>query len=50
MLLIIGVVAVAFIVLGVLLEAARWLVIIGAIAFLVMIVLAFVKGRQATRR
>ncbi|WP_434740341.1 hypothetical protein [Micromonospora sp. SH-82] len=50
MLLVIGVVAVALVLLGLLLEAARWLIIIGAVAFVVLIVLAFVRGRQSTAR
>ncbi|MFY1702738.1 hypothetical protein ACN28G_13495 [Micromonospora sp. WMMA1923] len=49
MLLVIGVVAVALVLLGLLLEAARWPIVIGAIAFVVLFVLAFVRGRQSTR-
>ncbi|WP_428965675.1 hypothetical protein [Micromonospora fluostatini] len=50
MLLVIGVVAVALVLLGLLLEAARWLILIGAVAFLVLVVLAFVRGRRTVRR
>ena len=46
----IGVVAVVLIVLGLLLEAARWLVIIGVIAFLGVLILSMAKGRQTVRR
>ncbi|WP_406044220.1 hypothetical protein OG799_06960 [Micromonospora sp. NBC_00898] len=45
-----GVVAGALILLGLLLEAVRWLVIIGIIALVVVVVLAFVRGRQALDR
>ncbi|MEV4711832.1 hypothetical protein [Micromonospora sp. NPDC049374] len=47
MLWVVGVVAGALVLLGLLLEAVRWLVIIGLIALAVVIVLAFVKGRQS---
>ncbi|SCG74588.1 hypothetical protein [Micromonospora coxensis] len=47
MLWVVGVVGGALLLLGLLLEAARWLMIIGAIALIVVIVLAFVRGRQA---
>ncbi|MFC0006688.1 hypothetical protein [Micromonospora siamensis] len=46
---VVGVVGGALILLGLLLEAARWLVIIGLIALVAVIVLAFVKGRQSVR-
>ncbi|MFV2100965.1 hypothetical protein [Micromonospora sp. LOL_024] len=45
---VVGVVAGVLILLGLLLEAVQWLVIIGVIALAAVIVLAFVKGRQAT--
>ncbi|MDG4797868.1 hypothetical protein [Micromonospora sp. WMMD1082] len=44
---IVGVVAGVLILLGLFLEAVRWLLIIGVIALAAVIVLAFVKGRQA---
>ncbi|SCF24626.1 hypothetical protein [Micromonospora mirobrigensis] len=44
---VVGVVGGALILLGLLLEAVRWLVIIGLIALVAVIVLAFVKGRQS---
>jgi hypothetical protein len=47
MLWVVGVVGGALILLGLLLEAVRWLVVIGLIALLVVVVLAVVKGRQA---
>ncbi|MFI9530709.1 hypothetical protein [Micromonospora rosaria] len=50
MLLVIGIVAVALVLLGLLLEAARWLIIVGAVAFVVLLVLAFVRGRRTARR
>ncbi|TDC59671.1 hypothetical protein E1258_17205 [Micromonospora sp. KC207] len=46
---VVGVVAGVLVLLGLLLEAVRWLVIIGVIALLVVIVLAFVKGRQTVQ-
>ncbi|MGB2569938.1 hypothetical protein ACPFP2_16015 [Micromonospora citrea] len=46
MLWVVGVVGGALILLGLLLEAVRWLVVIGAIALVAVIVLAFVRGRQ----
>ncbi|MFI0793158.1 hypothetical protein ACH4OY_10720 [Micromonospora rubida] len=49
MLWVVGVVGGALILLGLLLEAVRWLVIIGLIALVVVIGLAFVKGRQVAR-
>lgn len=50
MLWVVGVVGGALILLGLLLETARWLVIIGIIALVVVVVLAFVRGRQALDR
>ncbi|MEH1057903.1 hypothetical protein V6U89_22175 [Micromonospora sp. CPCC 206171] len=47
---IVGIVGGALVLLGLLLEAVRWLVIIGAIALVVVIVLAFVRGRQLMRQ
>lgn len=47
---IVGIVGGALVLLGLLLEAVRWLVIIGAIALVVVIVLAFVRGRQMMRQ
>ncbi|MCO1596930.1 hypothetical protein M8C17_17385 [Micromonospora sp. RHAY321] len=44
---VVGVVAGVLILLGLLLEAVRWLIIIGLIALVVVIVLGVVKGRQA---
>ncbi|MFF5173382.1 hypothetical protein ACFY3U_12170 [Micromonospora sp. NPDC000089] len=50
MLWVVGVVGGALILLGLLLEAVRWLVVIGIIALIVVIVLALVRGRQVMRR
>ncbi|MBQ0895425.1 hypothetical protein KBX37_20360 [Micromonospora sp. U56] len=47
---IVGIIGGALVLLGLLLEAVRWLVIIGAIALVVVIVLAFVRGRQLMRQ
>ena len=47
---IVGVVAAVLVLLGLLLEAARWLIIIGAIAVVVLLVLAFVRGRRVAPR
>ncbi|MBM0259635.1 hypothetical protein [Micromonospora sp. 4G55] len=47
---IVGIVGGALVLLGLLLEAVRWLVLIGAIALVVVIVLAFVRGRQMMRQ
>ncbi|SCL34562.1 hypothetical protein GA0070616_5000 [Micromonospora nigra] len=44
---VVAVVAGVLVLLGLLLEAVRWLIIIGAVALLAVIVLAFVKGRRA---
>ncbi|MET7709982.1 hypothetical protein [Micromonospora sp. NPDC005413] len=46
---VVGVVAGVLILLGLLLEAVRWLIIIGLIALVVVIILGVVKGRQAMR-
>ncbi|MBX7267162.1 hypothetical protein KIF24_14840 [Micromonospora sp. Llam7] len=46
---VVGVVAGVLILLGLLLEAVRWLVIIGVIALAAVIVLGFLRGRQAVR-
>ncbi|MBM0235035.1 hypothetical protein JNW91_26455 [Micromonospora sp. STR1_7] len=46
MLWVVGVVAGVLILLGLLLEAVRWLIIIGLIALVVVIVLGVIKGRQ----
>ncbi|SCF27743.1 hypothetical protein GA0074696_4017 [Micromonospora purpureochromogenes] len=47
---IVGIVGGALVLLGLLLEAVRWLVLIGAVALVVVIVLAFVRGRQLMRQ
>ncbi|MEH1028180.1 hypothetical protein ACWD6L_24240 [Micromonospora profundi] len=47
MLWVVAVVAGVLILLGLLLEAVRWLVIIGLIALVVVVVWGVVKGRQA---
>ncbi|MEV6694669.1 hypothetical protein AB0M35_24665 [Micromonospora sp. NPDC051196] len=44
---VVGVVGGIVVLLGLLLEAVRWLVIIGLIALAVVIILAFVRGRQS---
>ncbi|MEO3770424.1 hypothetical protein [Micromonospora sp. B9E7] len=44
---VVGVVAGVLILLGLLLEAVRWLIIIGVIALVIVIVWGVVKGRQA---
>ncbi|MGW4502434.1 hypothetical protein ACWENR_27985 [Micromonospora sp. NPDC004336] len=49
MLWVVAVVGGALVLLGLLLEAVRWLVIIGAVALIAAVVLALVKGRQAVR-
>ncbi|MEV5768949.1 hypothetical protein AB0L34_30940 [Micromonospora sp. NPDC052213] len=49
MLWVVAVIAGALVLLGLLLEAVRWLVVIGAVALLAVVVLAAVKGRQAMR-
>ncbi|MEH0822709.1 MULTISPECIES: hypothetical protein [unclassified Micromonospora] len=47
---IVGIVGGALVLLGLLLEAVRWLVLIGAVALVVVIVLAFVRGRRLLRQ
>ncbi|WP_165521727.1 hypothetical protein [Micromonospora zingiberis] len=44
---VVGVIAGVIVLLGLLLEAVRWLVIIGLIALAAVIVLAFVNGRRS---
>ncbi|MFG1869424.1 hypothetical protein [Micromonospora arborensis] len=44
---VVGVVAGVLILLGLLLEAVRWLIIIGLIALVIVIILGVIKGRQA---
>ncbi|MEU7922523.1 hypothetical protein [Micromonospora zamorensis] len=46
---VVGVVAGVLILLGLLLEAVRWLAIIGVIALAIVIVWGVVKGRQAVQ-
>ncbi|QOC91955.1 hypothetical protein [Micromonospora craniellae] len=46
---VVGVVAGVLVLLGLLLEAVRWLLIIGVIALVAVIALAFVKGRQSAQ-
>lgn len=46
----VGIVAVVLIVLGLVLKAVKWLVIIGAVALVAAIVLGVIKGRQALHR
>ncbi len=48
MLWVVGVVAGVLILLGLLVEAVHWLVAVGAVALLAVVVLVFVKARQAT--
>ncbi|WDZ82458.1 hypothetical protein [Micromonospora cathayae] len=50
LLVVVGVIAAALILLGLLLEAARWLMIIGAVALLAVFVLAVVKSRRVLTR
>ncbi|NES16004.1 MULTISPECIES: DUF4175 domain-containing protein [Micromonospora] len=47
---VVGVVAAILILLGLFLEAVRWLLIIGVIALIAVIVYAFVRGRQVVQR
>ncbi|MEV0430033.1 hypothetical protein [Micromonospora sp. NPDC050495] len=47
---VIGVIAAILILLGLFLEAVRWLIIIGVIAVIVVIILAFVRGRRTVQR
>jgi hypothetical protein len=49
MLTVVGVIAAILVLLGLLLEAVRWLVIIGVVALIVVAVLAISKGRRAFR-
>ncbi|WP_433533723.1 hypothetical protein ACQPYA_17065 [Micromonospora sp. CA-263727] len=44
---VVGVVAGVLVLLGLLLEAVRWLLVIGVIALAAVIVLAFLRGRQS---
>ncbi|MEG3636299.1 hypothetical protein [Micromonospora palythoicola] len=44
---VVGVVAGVLVLLGLLLEAVQWLVIIGLVALAAVIVLAFVRGRRS---
>ncbi|MBL6276439.1 hypothetical protein JMF97_09725 [Micromonospora fiedleri] len=44
---VVGVVGGIIVLLGLLLEAVRWLVIIGLVALAGVIILAFVRGRQS---
>ncbi|GAB4102568.1 hypothetical protein AB0C42_13005 [Micromonospora taraxaci] len=46
---VVGVVAGVLILLGLILEAVRWLIIIGVIALVIVIVWGVVKGRQAVQ-
>ncbi|MET8262055.1 hypothetical protein ACFYPG_22495 [Micromonospora sp. NPDC005553] len=46
---VVGVVAGVLILLGLILEAVRWLIIIGLIALVIVIVWGVVKGRQAVQ-
>ena len=45
----VGVIAAILVLLGLLLEAVRWLVIIGIIALAAVIVLAFFRGRRSAQ-
>lgn len=47
---VIGIVAAALILLGLLWQAAQWLMVIGAIALVVVIIMAVVKVRQMARQ
>ncbi|MFD4207035.1 hypothetical protein ACFWRG_13700 [Micromonospora tulbaghiae] len=47
---VVGVVAGVLILLGLLLEAVRWLVVIGVIALAAVIIFGIVKGRQAVHQ
>jgi hypothetical protein len=44
-----GVVAVILIVLGLIIKAVKWLIILGLIALVASIVMGVIKGRQALR-
>ena len=50
MLMVVGVVAAILVLLGLLLEAVRWLVLVGAIALAVVFILALVKGVRVSRQ
>lgn len=45
----IGIVAVALILLGIIVKAVKWLIIIGLVALVATIVLGVIKGRRALR-
>jgi O-antigen/teichoic acid export membrane protein len=47
---VVGIVAAALVLLGLLLEAARWLLVIGAVALLAVLVLVVVKSRRVVSR
>ncbi|GLY24287.1 hypothetical protein [Micromonospora sp. NBRC 101691] len=47
---VVGVVAAALVLLGLLLEALRWLLVVGAVALLAVIVLALVRSRRVVAR
>ncbi|SBT39275.1 hypothetical protein [Micromonospora auratinigra] len=47
---VVAVIAGALILVGLILQAAKWLIIIGGIALIAAIVLAFVRGRRAMQR
>ncbi|MGC4896697.1 hypothetical protein [Micromonospora sp. DT31] len=47
---VVGVAAVVLVLLGLVLEAVRWLVIIGVIALAVVIVVGIVQGRRTMQR
>ncbi|MEU4570198.1 hypothetical protein [Micromonospora sp. NPDC023956] len=47
---VVGVVAAVLVLLGILLEALRWLLVVGAVALLAVLVLALLKGRRVTAR
>ncbi|MCO8270340.1 hypothetical protein M1L60_06990 [Actinoplanes sp. TRM 88003] len=49
LLVLLGIIAVVLIVLGLVLKAVKWLIIIGLIALAVSIVMGFFKGRRPTR-
>jgi hypothetical protein len=46
-LIMLGIIAVVLIVLGLVLKAVKWLIIIGLIALAVSVVMGFVKGRRS---
>jgi hypothetical protein len=45
----VGVVALVLIVLGLVIKAVKWLIIIGVVALVAAVVLGFLKGRRALR-